>query len=122
LNTDDYALLEGALCGDETRSSGAVKKAAAKLKVEPLTTPEGAKALGHILKHDRRATALRRLASEGPKEVEELNCKEIFDALEKRISIQQATSTKPEAPKQPKREKTKIEMPKEIVETMKSAA
>ena len=54
------------------------------------------------------------------KEVEELNCKEIFDALENKISIQEATSTKPEAPKPPKREKVKVEVPKEILETMKS--
>jgi len=54
------------------------------------------------------------------KEVEELNCKEIFDALENKISIQEATSTKPEAPRPPKREKAKVEVPKEILETMKS--
>lgn len=54
------------------------------------------------------------------KEVEELNCKEIFDALENKISIQDATSTKPEAPKPLKREKAKVEVPNEILETMKS--
>jgi len=52
------------------------------------------------------------------KEVEELNCKEIFEALDAKISIQEPT--KAEAPKPPKREKQKVEVPKEIVETMKS--
>jgi DNA primase len=52
------------------------------------------------------------------KEVEELNCKEIFEALDAKISIQEPT--KAEAPKPPKREKQKIEVPKEIVEAMKS--
>ena len=52
------------------------------------------------------------------KEVEELNCKEIFEALDAKISIQEPT--KAEAPKPPKREKLKVEVPKEIVETMKS--
>lgn len=52
------------------------------------------------------------------KEVEELNCKEIFEALEAKVPIQEAT--KQEAPKPPKREKQKIEMPKQIAETMKA--
>jgi DNA primase len=53
------------------------------------------------------------------KEVEELNCKEIFDALDAKISVQEPT--KAEAPKPPpRREKPKVEVPKEIVETMKA--
>jgi DNA primase len=52
------------------------------------------------------------------KEVEELNCKEIFEALEAKIPIQEVT--KQEAPKPPKREKQRVELPKEIVETMKA--
>jgi DNA primase len=51
------------------------------------------------------------------KEVEELNCKEIFEALDAKIAIQEGT--KPEAPKPVKREKLKVEVPKEIVETIK---
>jgi ATP-dependent helicase YprA (DUF1998 family) len=72
LDNDDYAMLEGALAGDEKKASDAVKKTAAKLKVEPLNTPDSAKAVGHVLKHDRRASRLRRLALEGAKEVEEV--------------------------------------------------
>jgi len=52
------------------------------------------------------------------KEVEELNCKEIFEALDAKIAIQEPV--KPEAPKLVRREKLKVEVPKEIVETMKS--
>jgi DNA primase len=48
------------------------------------------------------------------KEVEELNCKEIFDALDAKVQIQET------APKPPKREKQKIEVPKEVAETTKS--
>ena len=51
------------------------------------------------------------------KEVEELNCKEIFEALEAKIPIQE--TSKPELPKPPKREKLKVEMPKEISEMTK---
>ncbi|MGC8895906.1 MAG: DNA primase DnaG [Candidatus Bathyarchaeia archaeon] len=46
------------------------------------------------------------------KEVEELNCKEIFEALEAKVSIEE--SLKP-----PRREKHKIEIPKEIAQVMK---
>jgi DNA primase len=47
------------------------------------------------------------------KEVEELNCKEIFAALEAKVPIQEAT-------KPPRKEKQKIEVPKEISEILKS--
>ncbi|MBX5328320.1 DNA primase [Candidatus Bathyarchaeota archaeon A05DMB-5] len=46
------------------------------------------------------------------KEVEELNCKEIFDALEAKVPIE-------EVYKPPKREKPKIEVPKEIAQIAK---
>ncbi|MCL6578578.1 MAG: DNA primase [Candidatus Bathyarchaeota archaeon] len=46
------------------------------------------------------------------KEVEELNCKEIFDALEAKVPIE-------EVYKPPKREKPKIEVPKEIAQITK---
>jgi DNA primase len=52
------------------------------------------------------------------KEVEELNCKEIFEAIDSKISIEEATKT--ETPRPPRREKVKVEVPKEIFETMKS--
>ena len=45
------------------------------------------------------------------KEVEELNCKEIFEALEAKAPM--------EEPSKPKREKQKIEVPNEIVQLMK---
>ena len=54
------------------------------------------------------------------KEVEELNCKEIFDALEAKLSIQEGTTVKPETPKPVRREKQKVEVPKEVLEMMKS--
>jgi DNA primase len=46
------------------------------------------------------------------KEVEELNCKEIFDALEAKVPIQEVS-------KPPRKEKQKVEVPKEIAETIK---
>ena len=45
------------------------------------------------------------------KEVEELNCKEIFEALENKVSIEDLAK--------PKREKRKVEFPKEVVQTIK---
>jgi DNA primase len=47
------------------------------------------------------------------KEVEELNCKEIFDALEAKVPIEDVF-------KPPKREKPKVEVPKEVGEIMKA--
>jgi DNA primase len=46
------------------------------------------------------------------KEVEELNCKEILDALEAKVSVEDAFK--------PKREKQKVEVPKEVVEAAKT--
>ncbi|MBS7632518.1 DNA primase [Candidatus Bathyarchaeota archaeon] len=48
------------------------------------------------------------------KEVEELNCKEIFDALEAKVAIEDLFKPKKEAVKQ------KVEVPKEIIEAKKS--
>lgn len=45
------------------------------------------------------------------KEVEELNCKEIFEALEAKVSLEELFK--------PKREKRKIELPKEMVQIAK---
>ena len=45
------------------------------------------------------------------KEVEELNCKEIFEALEAKVPLEELLK--------PKREKRKIELPKEIVQIAK---
>jgi DNA primase len=46
------------------------------------------------------------------KEVEELNCKEIFEALEAKVAVEDAFK--------PKREKPKVEVPKGIVEVAKA--
>jgi DNA primase len=45
------------------------------------------------------------------KEVEELNCKELFEALEAKFPVEELFK--------PKREKPKVEVPKEIVQIMK---
>ena len=52
------------------------------------------------------------------KEVEELNCKEIFEALEAKVAIQE--TAKQEAPRAPRREKLKIEAPTQVVETIRT--
>jgi DNA primase len=49
------------------------------------------------------------------KEVEELNCKEIFEALEAKVPIEESLKPQP-----PRREKHKIEVPKEIAQITKS--
>ena len=54
------------------------------------------------------------------KEVEELNCKEIFGALEAKMAIREGAAVKPEPPKPPRKEKQKVEVPKEIADVMKS--
>jgi DNA primase len=46
------------------------------------------------------------------KEIEECNCKEVLDALEAKVPIEEVFK--------PKREKQKVEVPKEIVETTKA--
>ncbi|MEO5802576.1 MAG: Zn-binding domain-containing protein [Verrucomicrobiota bacterium] len=70
LDANDYSLLESALAGVANKASDAIQKAASKLNIHPLTNTDVAKSVGHVLKHDKRATALRRLALGGPKEVE----------------------------------------------------
>ncbi|MCI0539982.1 MAG: DEAD/DEAH box helicase [Verrucomicrobiales bacterium] len=72
LTPDDYGLLEGALSGDPKKASDAIQKAASKLGIQPIANADVAMSVGHVLKHDKRATALRRLGLEGPKEVEEV--------------------------------------------------
>ena len=49
------------------------------------------------------------------KEVEELNCKEIFDALEAKVPMMEQQQLKA-----PKREKQKVELPKEVSEIIKT--
>jgi len=65
-----------------------------------------------ILKELLQVTDIKHVAraSRG-KEVEELNCKEIFDALEAKTPIEEMLK--------PKREKQKIEVPKEVVQMIK---
>jgi len=72
LTYGDYTLLESALSGDAKKARDAIEKAASKLGIQPIANTDIAKSVGHLLKHDKRATALRRLALEGPKEVEEI--------------------------------------------------
>ncbi len=64
-----------------------------------------------ILKELLQVTSIKHV-SKAPrgKEVEDLNCREIFDALKSKISIQE--------PPKPLREKRKIEVSKEIVQAM----
>jgi len=65
-----------------------------------------------ILKELLQVTNVKQVArAPRGKEVEELNCKEIFEALEAKVSIDEVYK--------PKREKPKAEMPKEIVEIAK---
>ena len=65
-----------------------------------------------ILKELLQVTTIKNIArAPRGKEVEELNCKEIFEALEAKVPIEELFK--------PKREKQKIEVPKEIVQIMK---
>ena len=67
-----------------------------------------------ILKELQQVTDVKFIArAPRGKEVEELNCKEIFDALDAKVPIM-------EQYKPPKKEKPKAEFPKEIVETIKT--
>ncbi|MGD0495913.1 MAG: DNA primase DnaG [Candidatus Bathyarchaeia archaeon] len=67
-----------------------------------------------ILKELQQVTDVKYIArAPRGKEVEELNCKEIFDALAAKVPIL-------EQYKPPKKEKLKAEVPKEIVETIKT--
>ena len=50
--------------GDAKKAGDAIQKAASKLGIQPIANTDIAKSVGHLLKHDKRATALRRLALE----------------------------------------------------------
>jgi DNA primase len=66
-----------------------------------------------ILKELLQVTNIKQVArAPRGKEVEELNCKEIFEALEAKVPIDEVYK--------PKREKPKAEIPKEIVEIVKA--
>jgi len=66
-----------------------------------------------ILKELLQVTDVRYIArAPRGKEVEELNCKEIFEALEAKAPVGEVSK--------PKREKPKIEVPNEIVQTIKA--
>jgi len=69
-----------------------------------------------ILKELQQVTDVK-FISRAPrgKEVEELNCKEIFDALEAKVPLQEQQPYRP-----PRREKQKVEVPKEIAEIIKT--
>jgi len=71
-----------------------------------------------ILKELQQVTDVK-FISRAPrgKEVEELNCKEIFDALEAKVPLQEQQQ-QPYRP--PRREKQKVEVPKEIAEIIKT--
>jgi DNA primase len=65
-----------------------------------------------ILKELQQVTEIKQIArAPRGKEVEELNCKEIFEALEAKVNIE-------ETPK-PRRERQKIEVPSEITQIIK---
>jgi len=65
-----------------------------------------------ILKELLQVTDVKHIArAPRGKEVEELNCKEIFEALETRVPVEELSK--------PKREKQKIEVPKEIFQAAK---
>ena len=64
-----------------------------------------------ILKELLQVTEIKYIArAPRGKEVEELNCKEIFEALEAKVPMEESVK--------PKREKQKVEVPKEIVEVI----
>lgn len=65
-----------------------------------------------ILKELLQVTDVRHVArAPRGKEVEELNCKEIFEALEAKVPTEELFK--------PKREKQKVEVPKEVAQTIK---
>ncbi|MGC9346065.1 MAG: DNA primase DnaG [Candidatus Bathyarchaeales archaeon] len=65
-----------------------------------------------ILKELLQVTAIKHVArAPRGKEVEELNCREIFEALKSKVSVEELTK--------PRRERRKIEVPKEVVQTVK---
>jgi DNA primase len=65
-----------------------------------------------ILKELQQVTDVKYIArAPRGKEVEELNCKEIFEALEAKVPVEELFK--------PKREKQKVEVPKEVAQTIK---
>jgi len=69
-----------------------------------------------ILKELQQVTDVKFIArAPRGKEIEECNCKEIFDALEAKVPIEEVYK-----PPAPKREKPKLEVPKEIAEISKT--
>jgi DNA primase len=71
-----------------------------------------------ILKELQQVTDVKFIArAPRGKEVEELNCKEIFDALEAKGPLQEQQQ---QAYRAPRREKQKVEVPKEIAEIIKT--
>jgi len=65
-----------------------------------------------ILKELLQVTDIKHVArAPRGKEVEELNCREIFEALKSKVSVEELTK--------PRRERRKIEAPKEVVQTIK---
>ena len=101
--------LEGAKVPDSIKKLCKEKEATALL--------DGDRGGDLILKELQQVTDVK-FISRAPrgKEIEECNCKEIFDALEAKVPIQEQYR---EPVKAPKREKQKVEMPKEVVETIK---
>jgi len=103
--------LEGAKVPESIKALSKEKEATALL--------DGDRGGDLIFKELLQVTDIRYIArAPRGKEVEELNCKEIFEALDGKLPIQE--TAKPEAPKIPKREKQKIEVPKEVVEAIKT--
>jgi DNA primase len=97
--------LEGAKVPDSIKALCKEKEATAFL--------DGDRGGDLILKELLQVTDVK-FVSRAPrgKEVEELNCKEIFDALEAKVSVEDAFK--------PKREKQKVEVPREVVEAAKT--
>ena len=97
--------LEGAKVPETIKTLCKEKKATALL--------DGDRGGDLILKELLQVTDIKQVgrAPRG-KEVEELNCKEIFDALEAKVAVEDLFK--------PKREKQKIEVPKELAETAKA--
>ncbi len=104
--------LEGAKVPDSIKTLCKDKEATALL--------DGDRGGDLILKELQQVTDVK-FISRAPrgKEVEELNCKEIFDALDAKVPIQEQYKEPKEYKPVTRKEKQKVEVPKEIAETMK---
>lgn len=104
--------LEGAKVPDSIKTLCKDKEATALL--------DGDRGGDLILKELQQVTDVK-FISRAPrgKEVEELNCKEIFDALDAKVPIQEQFKEPKEYKPVTRREKPKVEVPKEIAETIK---